>query len=298
MTSRSIRTIAVLATAATVGGAAATTATTASAATDPAPVTQRGLLDGLLPGILPTELGTLLTGASGGELTTILGTVTDEQLTGALGTLLPAEIGGVLTSATGGDLTTLLGGLPGGELTGVLDTLTTGELQTLLGQVTGDTALKPVADQITQLLLGRNPAGGTTAPATTTPPGPSIIVVPVNRPGAAPTSTRYRARVSSARVAKNRRSMSIKVTCPAAAPKGCLVRVSGQLAGKRAMAAKDMLLLRNTSKTVRVKLVSSATKRLRKKGGTLRLSARTVQSTLGTATKSAKVAKPKRKRAR
>lgn len=187
-------------------------------------------------------------------------------------------------------LTGALGGLTGGELTGVLGGLTGGELTGLLGGLTGA--------QISGLLaalLGGKPAAG--LPAVT--PG---LLTTIKLPGKntttvlTPASTAYRATISKVTTAKSRKSARVTVRCPASAPKGCLVQVAGKVADRRAFSTKNVLLLRGTSKTITAKLTKTAAKRLKARGGSLRLTASTVQSSLGSASKTVKVKAPRKRR--
>lgn len=85
------------------------------------------------------------------------------------------------------------------------------------------------------------------------------------------------------------------MSCLSSSPKGCLVTVSGKIAGKKAITKKTVLLARDAKRTFTVKLTSSAAERLRTKGGSLKLTAATVQSSLGSASKTAKVKAPGKK---
>jgi hypothetical protein len=101
-----------------------------------------------------------------------------------------------------------------------------------------------------------------------------------------------RATIKSVKVAKNRRSAKVKLSCPAAVVAGCHVTLSGKLAGKTAAKRKSANVASGASKTVKMKLKSSARKRLLSKGGRLKISAKTAGSTLGSASRTAKIAAP------
>ncbi|MBA3327583.1 MAG: hypothetical protein H0T43_04700, partial [Solirubrobacterales bacterium] len=135
---------------------------------------------------------------------------------------------------------------------------------------------------------------GTAPPAAVTPPARTAPPSFAPRPGA-PANTRYRARISRISVSKTRRVAKLRLTCPAAAPKGCLVKVNAQVAGKRAAKGKWALLLRNTSQTVKMRLTSTAAKRLRTKGGAVRMSARTYLTSMSTVSKTFRVKRPRRR---
>lgn len=283
-----------------------------------------GDLTGILGGLTGGQLNGLLGGLTSGELTSILNGLGGDQLTGLLGPLSGGDLTGILNGLTSGDLTALLDPLTGDQLRSVLDgfgladltslvgTLAASNpaLQSLLDQLTGATAgtpLAPIVDQIVAILAppannnggsngGGTTTGGGTTPGTTTGGGTTLKPGAVTlRPGAAGTGfTGYRATLGSLKLAKSRKSAKVKVSCPASAPKGCLVRVTGKVGGKKGTATKDLLLLRNTSQTITVRLSSAAVKRLKQKGGTVQLTAKTVQSSLGASSKSARVKAPKK----
>jgi hypothetical protein len=98
------------------------------------------------------------------------------------------------------------------------------------------------------------------------------------------------------RLTRKRTSASFALRCPAIAPKGCLVQVSGRVAGRRAARPQLLALVKGTSARVSVKLSRSAARRLRTKGGSLRLSAQTALSSLPTVTKTVKVKRPRKRR--
>lgn len=81
------------------------------------------------------------------------------------------------------------------------------------------------------------------------------------------------------------------MSCPSAAPKGCLVLLNGAVAGKKAFAGKTIVVLRNVTRTFTVNLTSAATSRLNKKGGVLNVSALTALTSLSSVTKSVKLAR-------
>ena len=73
--------------------------------------------------------------------------------------------------------------------------------------------------------------------------------------------------------------------------------LDGIVAGKKAFAQKVFVVLRNVTQKVTVKLAPVAANRLKKKGGSLKVSAKTVNGTLAMVSKSVKVAKPLKKKA-
>jgi hypothetical protein len=100
----------------------------------------------------------------------------------------------------------------------------------------------------------------------------------------------YRASIKSLKVAKNRRSVKVKVRCPATAISGCHVILSGRLAGKSAAKHKSADIARGATKSITVKLKPAARTRLKTKGGKLKISAKTVGSTLAAASRSITIA--------
>jgi hypothetical protein len=236
---RGALTVAVLA---SVGTGSALAASTASAA----PAQPRlCILTLCLPDVpVVTPIITPVTG----PLQTVLdqvGAATPEQVQGLVGGLGAGDIGSLLTGANSDQLLSLIAGLTPEQLQGALATLTPAQQQQVAKNVAAAQAAKAA------------PKPGTTA--------------------AKPFSA-YRARVGSVRVSKDRRSVRFKITCPAIAPKGCYARVSGKVAGRKAMTPKDFLLARNSSQNGSVRLSASAAKRLKSKGGTLALTTQTLSS--------------------
>ena len=131
---------------------------------------------------------------------------------------------------------------------------------------------------------------GTTTPARARPPAEA------RRPPVK-AFTAYRATIGSIKVAKNRRSAAVTVRARPRAqglPRGARRRRRRQEGvrpeGARRPAQRD--------EKFTVKLTSVAANRLKKKGGSLKVSARTVNGSLATVSKSVKVAKPLKKAAR
>lgn len=108
--------------------------------------------------------------------------------------------------------------------------------------------------------------------------------------------TGYRARVGKAKLSKTRRSARMRVVCPASSPKGCYVRLTAKVAGRKAAKPKLVLLGRNSAQTVTVRLTKSAAKRLKRRGGKLRMTALTALSSLPQSTKTTTVKRPKKRR--
>lgn len=106
----------------------------------------------------------------------------------------------------------------------------------------------------------------------------------------------YRATISAIKLSRKRTSMKFTLSCPTSAPKGCLVQLSAKIAGQKAILATTVALPSGRSSPVTVTLSKSTTTRLKKKGGSLTITAKTALSTLGSATETVKVKRPKSKR--
>ena len=301
------RSVALIATAATLGAGSITTAAQASNAISApsgvaaAPQTRLlGVLDpvltligagstptqvqGAVAGLAPAEIGSLLDAADPTQFDALLGGLDTTQITGALATLAPADLTSILTAADPTQLPGLVGALAPEQLAGVLGLLEPAQLLAVVG------ALTPA--QVSALLgpLLGVPAGAAGAAIGATAPRPPAPRPAQARP-AQPGFTAYAASVRTIKVAKTRRSAKLTISCPAAAPKGCLVTLKGSVAGKRAFAGKTIVIKRNASKTLSVKLTTVVTRRLKKKGGTLKVSALTALSSLPATTKTVKIAR-------
>lgn len=90
--------------------------------------------------------------------------------------------------------------------------------------------------------------------------------------------------------------MKFTLTCAATAPKGCLVNVGAKVAGKKAMRTMTLALPRGASTPFTVTLSKSTTRRLKTKGGSLTITAKTALSSLSPATRTLKVKRLKTKR--
>ncbi len=290
----------------------------------------------LLAPLTGGNLSAVLGGLTSGQLGGVLGTLTPAELTGLLGaanlTQQTAIVGGLTNRANGlaaapnvTDINGLLAqvqGLLGGGLSsapglsGLLDavrpllgvagldtSLLTGLLSTL-STTAGATLPEPLATAV-QGLIGTTQtalaASGVVAPPAGTGTTAKPLAKPATGTAAKPAPAvfkAYRASVGTIKVAKSRKTASVSVSCPALAPKGCLVTLDGVVAGKKAFAQKVFVVMRNVKQTVTVKLTSAAAKRLKTKGGSIKVSARTVNGSLASISKTAKVAKPLKKAAR
>lgn len=233
-------------------------ATTASAADQPSQPRQVLGLN-LLPALpIPAELAPVLATVTG---------LAPAQVTQLVASLTPAELGQVLAGANTEQLLALVVGLTPEQVQAALATLTPAQQQQTAGNVAA-----------AQAAAGQKPTAKAPAPA-------------------ASLFTGYRASIGSAKVSKNRTSTSFVVKCPASAPKGCFVRVTAKVAGKKA-GTKDFLVARNGSQNGSIKLSSSAAKRLKSKGGSVQLTGQTVTSasTVNSSSKTVKVKAPAKRK--
>lgn len=243
---------------------------------DAAPAQPRQLDLGALTSILG-GLGGGGTGGLTGALSPVIGTLSP-TLTQVLTTvpLLPPETAQqVLAGLTSGDLSQLLAAASTVEqILAVVDGVTGTQLAEALAMLTPEQ----------QQQVNQNIQTAKAAQAASRVP---VVAAPR-------AAGRYQVKITSAKVNSKKTSIAITMSCPAAAPKGCYVRITGKLAGSTAFGKKDFLMLRNTTQDATLKLKSSATKRLKKKGGKITLTAATGFQPLGPTTKSATVKKPKK----
>ena len=114
------------------------------------------------------------------------------------------------------------------------------------------------------------------------------------RPAAGPQFTAYRAAIGPLKLNKKRSSMKFNLTCASTAPKGCLVKVSAKIAGKSVMRSMTVVLPKGKSSPITVTLSKSTTRRLKAKGGSLKITAATALSSLPSATRTLKVKRLKK----
>jgi len=88
--------------------------------------------------------------------------------------------------------------------------------------------------------------------------------------------------------------MKFTLTCAASAPKGCLVKLSAKAAGSSAMRSMTLAIPRGKATPVTVTLSRSTTRRLKSKGGSLKITAQTVLSSLPAASRTLKVKRLKK----
>jgi hypothetical protein len=174
--------------------------------------------------------------------------------------------------------------------------------------VTADPA-GPGAQALQTLVASLDALLGTAPPVTPDPtptpeptptPDPTSTPDPVGpvTPAAAPipvdpvVSPAFRVSIVSVKAAKNRKSVKVRIACPATAPEGCTVTLKGAVAGRSAFRSKVLLVPRGTSKVFTVNLTAATANRLKRKGGSLKLSAATPSSPPAATT--VKVARVKR----
>jgi hypothetical protein len=278
-------------------------------------------LTSVLGALNPAELSSGLGLLNAAQLTSVVGALNPAQITSVLGS--PGASASLVTGLSGkasslgatpsldsvsaltGQLQALLGGglpaVPGidGLLTTVqslvaipgLDTsMLTGLLSTALNAAR---TAAPGVDTSSLLgligtlygVLGGPAAGHAGAGAGTQP-----------AQGAKPLAgqagySAYRATIAAIKVAANRRSAKVTVSCPTSAPKGCLVTLNGLIAGKKAFASKTFVVMRNVTRTYTMKLSKATAVSLNKRGGALSVSALTGLSTLSAVTKTVKLAR-------
>ncbi len=279
-----------------------------------------GDLTNVVSGLSPDAITGLL-GMTGGFDSVLSGLTGSAAGLGAGGTPDPTAVAGLvdqLTALLGGglggatpaqfdQLASLLSSLPGLVSASNLDpTQLSGLLGTVTGLLGGAAAGTPAAAPLQQLLgaltgLGANlPGAGPKAPATPAAPamGAKPPVAPTVPAGSSPGASSgqsaepfraYRARAGGLRLSKSRRTASVLVKCPVNAPVGCLVYLTSDVAGRRSSTKQAVALLKGTQKRFSVRLTKAAAKRLNKHGGTVRVKAKTLTSTLASSTKSKKV---------
>jgi len=275
--------------------------------------------------LTPSQIDGLVgTGDSASIIYGLLGTATglggtpgSSQVNGLVGQV-SALLGGGVPVLGDADLISLLGVLdPLLATTGV----DTGLLSSLLTTVNGVLGAAPVGlatplrNIVTTIGNVLNPpatggggggGGSTMTPGTTTTPGATATTArpgataarsgATTQPAAATMPGPYRATIGALKLSKKRTSMKLTLTCAKSAPKGCLVQISAKIAGKKAIRSVTVALPSGKSTPVTVTLSRSTTKRLKKKGGSLSVTAKTALSTLGAVTESVKVKRPKKKR--
>lgn len=258
------------------------------------PETIGPLLQGLVPALTSLTAG----GAtpSAGQVGAVL-----DQLTAILKAGAPGDTGGqqVLTGLL--DQVTSLLAVPG-----VRDLPVVGDLVTVLeGVVDGlpDAVKTPVKALITAAAGTPKPGatgvptdptlaallallGGVRAPAAT--PG---TAAPAAKPAAtAPAAKKVvRAKITSVKLSKNRRTLTVRVTCPTTATASCRIAPKATVAGKTLRLSGSKSVKRGKVRSLKGKVAASTAKRLRAKGGTAVVRVSTTGSTSGAVSKTVKI---------
>lgn len=90
--------------------------------------------------------------------------------------------------------------------------------------------------------------------------------------------------------------MRFTLSCPASAPKGCFVQLSAKIAGQKAIGTTTGNAVERQVDARHGDALQDTTRRLKKKGGALTVTAKTALSTLDASTQSVKVKRRKAKR--
>ncbi|WP_026912274.1 hypothetical protein [Patulibacter minatonensis] len=251
-------------------------------ATNPAAVAP--LLEGLLP--------TLTSLAGGSTLSSSAVTSALSQLTSVLGGGVPSTASGLATLTSLLDQVTSLLGYPSvaslpvvGPLLGVIaqtgKAVPDGPAKTAAvgALTTAGTSLGLTPAQIQSALdllgLGRVVAK---TPATT-PATPATGV-----------ARTVRAKIVSVKVSKNRKKISVRVSCPATAgAAGCTVKPSVKIGSRTAKTTKSAVIKRGKTKTFSATVPAAAVKSVKKSGGRVVAKVTTVGSTAGAVSKTVKV---------
>ena len=283
-------------------------------------------LTSLLAALSTTQLTNALGTLTPAQITGLIGAgATDSVVSGLLGQATAVAAGTPLAAQVNpllAQVSALLGaGIIPADPTNLASLLTTLQpllatagvdpalLTSLLGAANGLLALAPapvagplqsIIAQITVLVPATG--GATTSPTTTTsaPPPPATLPRPTAtaaRPAAAAPGaqfTAYRAAIGPLKLNRKRSSLRFTLTCAATAPKGCLVKVSAKIAGKSVMRTMTLALAKGRSSPITVTLSRSTTRRLKSKGGPLKITATTSFSSLPSASRTLKVKRLKK----
>ena len=270
-----------------------------------------GLTPGQITGLLGAGAGASLVDGLLGAAAALGATPGPAQVDGLVGQVTALLGGGIPASGDQAGLASLLGLVnPLLSLAGV-DTMLLGSLKSsaegllAIAPAPLATPLQEIVTTITAILVSApppppapapEPAPGGTTTTPTTQPGTAIARPAVTAPAAVAKPGPYRATIGKISLSKPRTSMKFTLSCPRTAPIGCLVRLGAKIAGQKAMRNMMLALPGGRSTNVTVTLSKSTARRLRAKGGTLRVTATTALSTLGSMTQSVKVEKPEAKR--
>lgn len=248
----------------------------------------------LLQGLVPTLTSLTGTGASPStaQITGVL-----DQLTAILKAGVPGDTAG--QDALGGILeqvTSLLG------LPGVRELPVVGDLVTVLEGVVSqlpDPLKTPVQALITAAAGTPKPGatvtdptlaallallGGQKAPTATAP-----SAAPAAKPAAPAAKKIVRAKITSVKLSKNRRTLTVRVTCPTTATAGCRIAPKATVAGKALKLSGSKSLKRGKVRSLKGKVSASTVRKLRAKGGKAVVRVSTTGSTSGAVSKTVKI---------
>lgn len=251
-------------------GSAALVAT----ATAAPPATTRDVLpaDAPTPVTAVLALVAQLTDAAG----PIVAGLASFQLDALIAGLTDGELGQVLTDLRVLDLAAILDGTVLGRALAALSTVATPQLvQTLLDAADAlrDGVPAPVGFVLESLLdIGAGVLGARGVSV------PNQIEAEMTRPGALPTEKTpvvtprtLRVVIRSAAPARDRRSLRVRLTCPAASGTTCPIVVRTTLTGRTASKARRTTIAAGRTATLNVPLTPSARKRLATRGGPVRV---------------------------
>lgn len=250
----------------------------------------------------PTAVAPLLTGLLSSVTSMVsTGTSTTDELTSVLGQLTSVLNAGLPTSAAG--MTSLTGILD--QLTALLTSPTVATLPVvgpLIGSLANLGGLLPDGPAKTGVVgavsaagtgLGLTPAQIAQALALlglgrAVAKAPDATSTPVAMPAKKAAKT-VRAKIVSAKVAANRKTVRVKVLCPATATAGCKIRPSVKVGGRAAKITKSATLARGKSRTFTAKVPAAAVTKAKKSGAKVVVRLATTGSTAGAVTKTVTV---------
>lgn len=252
-------------------------------------------------GPLLQGLDPLLEGLTGGGATPSAAQVSGvlDQLTAILKVGAPGDadgqqiLGGLLDQVTGllglpgvrelpvvGDLVTVLDGLAA-QLPDVLKTPVQALITAAAGPAKpGATVTDPTLAALLALLTGvKAPAAAPSGSA------------PAAKPAATPAKAKkvVRAKITSVKLSKNRRTLTVRVSCPATSAATCRISPKATLAGKTLRLTGSKSVKRGKARSLKAKVNASTVKRLRAKGGKAVVRVTTTGSTSGAVKKTVTV---------
>jgi hypothetical protein len=223
----------------------------------------------------------------------LLYALASQDLRSAIATLTDGELGQLLTKLTGVQLAQVLDGDALNRALAALVSLSTPQLVAVL-QTTADAVHDGVpypANFVLQTVLevGANVLSDRDAPV---PAQVTSLIAqpPVTAPAPTPAvvGPTMRARIFDVTTSRDRRTLRVELTCPAASSTACAVTVRTAVAGRSASKARRVTISRGRTKVLRPALSAAARKRLAH-GGTVRVTAATKGSSRGALTSTVRV---------